>query len=156
MRKPTILAKLSKRELLFIAKILEAVLGGTAIAVLVYATAQIAPAYIKNYEFEGAIRKEIQLAATNPHTAAAITDDVDEKAQDLGLAIEREGIKVTTSQKPVPIPVAGVEAIVASGSPNELPLIGDVSIDVSYAVPVPFPGHTFRWNFHFHADNHSG
>lgn len=29
----------------------------------------------------------------------------------------------------------------------------DVSIDVDYTVPVEFPGYTFNWHFHHHAEN---
>jgi hypothetical protein len=145
----------SKRELQFIGKTAEALLTGIAVGVLVYATIQIAPAYLKNYEFEQAMRKEVQLAAINWRSATAISDEVWEKGHDLGLPVYREGITVTSSKKPVAIPIAGMEAIVASGDRNDLPSVGDVSIDVSYAVPIQFPGHTFRWKFHFRADNHS-
>jgi hypothetical protein len=147
--------ELSKRDLLSIGKALEALLTGVAVGVLVYATVQIAPACLKNYEFEQAMRKEVQLAAINSRPANAISDDVWEKGRDLGIPVDREGITVTSSKEPVAIPIAGVEAIVASGDQNDLPSAGDVSIDVSYSVPIPFPGHTFRWKFHFRADNHS-
>jgi hypothetical protein len=33
-------------------------------------------------------------------------------------------------------------------------MVGTVDIDVSYAVPVEFPGWTVRLSFHLHADDH--
>jgi hypothetical protein len=144
----------SKREFQFIAKGLEALASGIAIGIAVYVTVEILPVCLKNYEFERALRNEAHAGTTHWQSAAAITDDVMEKARDLGLPVDRSEIKVSSTQKPVPVPVEGVEAMVASGG-NDLPMMGDVSVDASFAVPIRFPGHTFHWNFHFHADDRS-
>jgi hypothetical protein len=112
------------------------------------------PAYLTNYEFEQAMRSEVHADTTNWRSASAITDDVWEKAHNLGLPVGKDGIMVSSSKKPMPVPVAGVEAIVASGT-DDLPTMGAVSIDVSYALPLAFPGHTFEWKFHFHFDDHT-
>lgn len=146
--------KLSARELELSAKAVEAMLTGAIIALVVYTTVQIMPTYLKNYEFEKAMRNEVRADTINWRSDSAITEDVWGKAHDLGLPVSKDGIRVSSSQKPLPVPVAGVEAIAASGT-NDLPAIGDVTIDVSYAIPLAFPGHTFEWRFHFHFDDHT-
>ena len=44
------------------------------------------------------------------------------------------------------LPVAD-EALVIDRMANR------IVIDVKYTVPVEFPGYTYQWNFHHHADN---
>ena len=146
--------KFSARELQLGAKAVEAILTGAIIGVAVYTSVQIVPAYFRNYKFEEAMRNEVHADTTNWRSASAITEDVWGKAHDLGLPVSKDGIRVSSSQKPLPVPVAGVEAIVASGT-NDLPAMGDVTIDVSYAIPLAFPGHTFQWKFRFHFDDHA-
>jgi len=146
--------QLSGRELELGAKAVQALLTGAIIGVVVYTTVQIAPAYFKNYEFEKAMRNEVRDDTANWRSDSAIREGVLEKAHDLGLPLAKDGIRVSSSQKPLPLPVAGVEAIVASGN-NDLPAVGDVTIEVSYAIPLAFPGHTFEWTFHFYFDDHT-
>lgn len=147
-------SKLSTREMELSAQALQAMLTGAIIGVAVYTTVQMVPAYFKNYEFEKAMRNEVHADTANWRSSSAITDDVWEKARDLGLPVSKDGIRVSSSQKPLALPVAGVAAIVASGT-DDLPAVGDVTIDVSYAIPLAFPGHTFEWKFHFHFDDHT-
>jgi len=56
-----------------------------------------------------------------------------------------------------------VDAILRKGRDNALPIAEDniklertsssMKIDVEYDVPVVFPGYTYVWHFHHHADN---
>ena len=149
------LMKLSKRAWGLIAQGGQALLAGISIGVLVYAGVQLSSAYLKGYEFEKAARKEAALAAANFRPEDAVREDLMEKAQDLGLPVERENITVTSAQKQAEVPIGAVAAIVANGNQNELPTVGAVNIDVAYQVPIAFPLHTFEMKFHFHADEHT-
>jgi hypothetical protein len=113
---------------------------------------------MKGYEFEKATRKEAQLAAANFTTTDTVRDEILQKAQDLGLAVEPDEINVTAAKKEAQIPVAGVAgvaAIVENGSQNDLPTVAAVNIDVSYKVPIAFPLYTFEMQFRVHADDHT-
>ena len=56
-----------------------------------------------------------------------------------------------------------IAAIVKKAEENNLPVTSEdikirrtanaISIDVDYAVPIDFPGKTFNWQFHAHAEN---
>ena len=56
-----------------------------------------------------------------------------------------------------------METILARAKQLELPIekenvqinrgSGQIAIDVKYSVPVVFPGYTYNWNFHHHAEN---
>ena len=59
-----------------------------------------------------------------------------EKSQDLGLSVPGDGITVASARKEASIPIAGMAAIVENGNQNEVPTVGSVNIDVSYAVPI--------------------
>jgi hypothetical protein len=147
--------KLSRRQWGLVAQGGQALLGGIAVGVLVYSAVQIGSAYMRGYEFEKSARKEAALAAASSKTPDTIRQDILDKAQDLGLAVSGDDIRVTSSQKQAEIPIGAVAAIVANGNQNELPTVGAVNIDISYQVPIVFPLHTFRMRFNVHADEHS-
>jgi hypothetical protein len=56
-----------------------------------------------------------------------------------------------------------IAAIVKKAEENNLPVTAEninirrsanaISIDVDYTVPIDFPGKTFNWAFHAHAEN---
>lgn len=133
----------------------EALLAGIAIGLIIYAGVEITSSYMKNYDFAQAVRKEAQLAATDSRPTDTIREEILDKSQDLGLTVNRESITVVSTRKEAQIPMAGLTAIVANGDQNDLPTVGTVSIDVSYAIPIPFPLHTFNLNFHCHGDDHT-
>ncbi len=147
--------KLSRRAWGYIAQGGQALLAGMCIGVVIYSGAEVGSAYLKGYEFEKATRKEAALAAANSRAPETVREEILAKAQDLGLGIDRDEIKVTSSQKQAEIPLGAVAAIVANGSQNELPAVGAVNIEVSYEIPIVFPLHTFRMKFTVHADEHS-
>ncbi len=80
--------KLSAREWKLILQGGQALLAGILAGVLIYAGVQMSSAYMKGYEFEKATRKEAQLAAANFSTTDTVRDEILQKAQDLGLAVE--------------------------------------------------------------------
>ncbi|MDQ3280715.1 MAG: hypothetical protein M3Q69_04810, partial [Acidobacteriota bacterium] len=55
------------------------------------------------------------------------------------------------------------ESIVAKAEYLDLPVTEDdieierkaaeIKVDVTYTVPVDFPGYTYQWNFHHHTEN---
>lgn len=147
--------KLSAREWKLILQGGQALLAGILAGVLIYAGVQMSSAYMKGYEFEKATRKEAQLAAANFTATDTVRDEILQKAQDLGLAVEPDEIKVTAAKKEAQIPIAGVAAIVENGSQNDLPTVAAVNIDVSYEVPIAFPLYTFEMQFRVHADDHT-
>jgi len=147
--------KLSAREWKLILQGGQALLAGILAGVLIYAGVQMSSAYMKGYEFEKATRKEAQLAAANFTTTDTVRDEILQKAQDLGLAVEPDEINVTAAKKEAQIPVAGVAAIVENGNQNDLPTVAAVNIDISYEVPIAFPLYTFEMKFRVHADDHT-
>ncbi len=146
---------LSRRQWQLVAHGAEALLAGIAIGLIIYAGVEITSSYMKNYDFAQAVRKEAQLAATDSRPTDTIREEILDKSQDLGLTVNRESITVVSTRKEAQIPMAGLTAIVANGDQNDLPTVGTVSIDVSYAIPIPFPLHTFNLNFHCHGDDHT-
>jgi hypothetical protein len=133
----------------------QALLTGVAIGLLLYTGVEIGLSYLRNYEFEQAVRKEAQLAAGDSRPADRIQDDLLEKSQDLGLAIRRESITIVAGQQQAQIPIAAIPAIVANQNQNEFPTVGSVNIDVSYAVPIALPLYTLQLKFHCHGDEHT-
>lgn len=88
-----------------------------------------------------------RLAAINYKPSAAIQEEVYEKGHELGLPIEDGDIQVNSSLKEAPVSSLG--SLLDSASQSST--LGEVGIDVSYAVPLRFPGFSFRLKFHFHA-----
>lgn len=128
---------------------LKALSAGVLIGALGFATWQIVPVYFESYEFQEAAQKEAHLAATNLESDEAIRNELYQKAQDLGLPVEIGNIKVQSTSHE-----SGVNPLDTMLDPSAKPItVGNVDIDVSYAVPVKFPGWTFHLNFQFHADD---
>jgi hypothetical protein len=143
--------KTNLENLRLIKTALQAWVTGLILGVIGYALFQVVPVYMESYQLEEASRKEARLASANWKSDAAVQDVVFEKAGDLGLPVDRQDIHVASSVRDKP--VNGVVALL--GADGEPATIADVDIDVSYSVPVVFPGHTFYLKFRFHADDHS-
>jgi hypothetical protein len=133
----------------------EALLAGVGLGLVLYTGIQIAGSYMKNHDFQEAVKHEAQLAASDSRPAANIRQELLEKSQEMGLRVNPDDINVVSARKEAQIPVAGLSALVENGNQNDLPTVGSVNIDVNYAVPVEFPLYTLRLNFHLHADDHT-
>jgi hypothetical protein len=121
------------------------------LGVIGYAIFQIVPLYIESYKLEDAARREARLASADWKSDATVQDVIYQKAQDLGLPVDRQEINVASSIRDTP--VSGVVAVI--GTATEIATVANVNIDVSYTVPVAFPGHTFYLKFHFHGNDRS-
>lgn len=146
---------LTPRQWKLVATALQALGAGVAIGVVIYSGVVIASSYLKTHEFEEALKKEARLAASDSRSSENVREELLDKSRELGLPIRLEDIAVVSGSKPADIPVAGMAAIVENPNQNELPTVGSVNIEVSYAVPISFPMYTFQLKFHLHADEHS-
>ena len=91
------------------------------LGVVAYVGIKFIPVYVANYEMENYIHDlAIQMSA-RPTTAEAIQDNVVSKAQDLGLPITKEDVKVRITTR--------------------------VTIDLDYQVPIDLKVYT--WVLHF-------
>jgi hypothetical protein len=133
----------------------EALLAGAGLGLVLYTGMQIAGSYMKNHDFQQAVKREAQLAASDSRPAENIRQELLEKSREMGLQVNPDDIDVVSTRKEAQIPIAGLSSMVANGNQNDLPTVGSVNIDVSYAVPVEFPLYTLRLNFHLHADDHT-
>jgi hypothetical protein len=143
-------ARPNARRLEFLVTLLKAFAIGMVLGAPAFICMEIAPIYVKSYEFREATRREARLAASNQESEQAIRGDLYQKAQDLGLPVEMQGIKVRAAATEAPATMTQLmdpESHEAS--------TGLVEIEVSYAVPIQFPGYTLRLNFHLHADERS-
>jgi hypothetical protein len=129
----------------------QAWITGLMLGVIGYAIFQIAPVCMESYKLEDAVHREERLASADWKSDETVQDVIYQKAQDLGLPVDRQEINVASSIRDTP--VSGVVAVI--GTAREIATVADVNIDVSYTVPVAFPGHTFYLKFHFHADDRS-
>jgi hypothetical protein len=118
-----------------IAGALGALSAGLVIGSLGFAALQIVPIYFKSYEFENAARREARLAAASLRSDDAIRDDVYQKAQNLGLPVDRGNIKVRAVARD-----SGASTLDSFLDPSATPnMVENVDMNVSYAVPVEFP-----------------
>ena len=99
--------------------------------VAIFVSVALIPPYWANYQFEDAIKTEALMATYSTKTEDAIRDSVYKRAQDFGVPLEKEKIKVTH--------------LGANGT-------GSVTIEVPYAVTVSIPGYPIVLNFD--ANNH--
>lgn len=128
-------------------------LAGIVLGLAAYVCVQIAPAYVKNYELGSAARREARLAAVDFKSNEVIQGSIYDKARELGLPVEMEQIRVA-SVVTVSAPDA-LASLMDAGAAPQSSTKASLDIEVSYSVPVEFPGWTFHLNFHLHADDHS-
>lgn len=84
------------------------------------------PIKVKAAEMRDVVQDESR--AAGQRTDKVITETILAKAKQLGLPIEKENIEIVR-------------------------ITNQISVDVKYTVPVVFPGYTYTWNFHHHAEN---
>lgn len=119
------------------------------LAIIGYGSGQIIPIYMKNYELEQATRKAVQIAVLNWRSEEDVQEAVYEKAQELGVPVERDAINIQATVRQ-----AGPASVSEMADPSAQPTArASVNVDVAYAVPVDFPGCTFRLKMHFHIDD---
>lgn len=99
---------------------------------MVFGAIQIIPPYFANYQFQDAIETESRFALTGypKRSQDDIQNEVFKKAQDLGLPVKHDDIKVDMTT-------------------------GTVAISTDYSVPIDLKVYQFTLQFHPHADNHS-
>jgi hypothetical protein len=130
------------------AALLKGLLIGLAIGVAILLGLELLPAYIKSYELSLAAEKAARLASTNWRSTEAVGDAVSEKAQDLGLPVERNQIAVRSAL--MQAEGAGLDSLT---EPDEHEaVLANVDIEVSYVVPVELPWYTLHLKLHLHAD----
>jgi hypothetical protein len=102
------------------------------VGALVFTAFKIVPVYVANYQFQDAIETESRFAlASYPRKSPDdVRDDIAKKAQDLGIPMKPEDIRIEMSN-------------------------GNVSIALDYVVPIDLKFYQLTLQFHPHADNHS-
>ncbi len=143
--------RFAKQNLDLIATVLKALLTGVVLGVLIFGILQVVPIYVKSYEFEQATKKEARLAATNLESGPFIQEDIYQKARQIGVPVEKQQISVDSGARESHL--ISPDSVLDPSVPATL--TGIVNIEVSYAVPVRFPGYTLELRFHFHADDRS-
>jgi hypothetical protein len=137
----------------YLATPLNGFLVGVLLALAGYASVQIVPVYIKSYELSAAARRAAQLAAVDFQSNQAIQGAIYDKAQELGLPVQMNQIQV---QSTVSESVAGsIETLMDPAAADHVERKATLKIEVSYSVPVEFPGWELRLKFHLHADDRS-
>lgn len=97
-----------------------------------YAGFKIVPAYVNDYQFQDSIQQESQFALSSypKKSPDDIRSDVFKKAQELGLPVKNEDVRVVVS---------------------------NTNVDISTDYSVTFDLSVYQWTheFHHHADNHT-
>jgi len=101
-------------------------IGIIFVVVAIFVSVALIPPYWANYQFEDAIKTEALMATNSTKTEDAIRDSVYKRAQDFGVPLEKEKIKVTH--------------VGANGT-------GSVTIEAPYSVTVNIPGYPIVLNF---------
>lgn len=105
----------------------KAIFALVVLAVVAFLGAKIIPVYVNNYELNDYI-SQLAIRATVGHASAdAVQNDVVQKAQDLGLPVTRDNVKVSIGSK--------------------------VTIDIDYNVPVDLKVYTLTLHFTPSAEN---
>lgn len=99
---------------------------------MAFAAIQIVPPYFANYQFQDAIETESRFALTGypKRSQDDIQNEIFKKAQDLGIPVKHDDIKVDMTT-------------------------GTVGISTDYSVPIDLKVYQFTLQFHPHADNHT-
>ncbi len=97
-----------------------------------YAGVKVIPIYVENYQFQDSIEAESRFALTGYPKKGPddVRSDIYKKAQELGLPVKSEDIRVTMNS-------------------------GSVEIDVDYSITFDLAVYQWTHDFHPHADNHT-
>jgi cell division protein FtsL len=85
------------------------------------------PVKVKAADLRETVFNEAKSAGT--HRDSRIREGILDKAKKLGLPVEDQNIEIVRDNN------------------------NSISVDVKYTVPVAFPGYTYQWEFHHHAEN---
>jgi hypothetical protein len=102
------------------------IFGIFVIVAAIYLGVELVPPYYTNYEFQDAINNAALLATNSGRSDEAIQEGVFKQAQQLGIQISQEDIKVQRT---------GAQ------------FTGSVSIEVPYTIHVNMPGYPFDLHF---------
>lgn len=97
-----------------------------------YASFKVVPIYVDNYQLQDSIETESRFALTGypKRTPDDVRNDVLKKAQELGLPLKPEDIRVSMNN-------------------------GSVEIGADYSVTFDLAVYQWTHDFHLHADNHT-
>ena len=84
------------------------------------------PVKVKAADMRDVVQKEAR--AAGQHSDKMIAETILARAKQLELPVDKENIEVRRTS-------------------------GEIIVDVKYTVPIVFPGYTFNWDFHHHAQN---
>jgi hypothetical protein len=87
---------------------------------------KVIPVKVKNASLRAAITDEAKSAGT--HNDATIQQYILAKAQEEGLPVTTEDIQIRRGSN-------------------------EISVDVTYTVPIQFPGYTYNWHIEHHVSN---
>jgi hypothetical protein len=93
-----------------------------------FAAVKIVPPEFANYQMQDSMETEARFAIANRKPVEEIRDDIWKKAQELGIPVKRDDIKVVTNQS-------------------------TIEISINYTVPIDLQVYQFNLDFHPHADN---
>lgn len=101
-------------------------IGILVVAVAIFVSVALIPPYWSNYQFEDAIKTEAMMATNSSKTEDAIRDSVYKRAQDFGVTLDKDKIKV--------------QHVGQNGT-------GSVTIEAPYTVTVNIPGYPITLSF---------
>ena len=113
---------------------LKLVFGLFTIVAVVYLTAELAPPFFANYQFEDVIKTEAQMGTYSNRSDDALRDEIYKKALELDVPIAKDQIKIRR--------VGSAYA-------------GSVSIEAPYSVHLNLPGYPLDLNFNPSSSNKS-
>ena len=102
------------------------VVGLLLLLAAIFVAYKMVPIKVKAAELRGEVVDEAKHAGTR--NDEQITKAILRKAEQTGLPVSRDNIRISRSSNMI-------------------------RVDVEYVVPVEFPGFTYEWNFHHSAEN---
>lgn len=101
-------------------------IGLIVLAIAVFIAWKMIPVKVKAAELRQVVSDEAKAAGT--HDDAKIRGAIMQKVFDTKLPVTEEDIHISRAH-------------------------GDITVDVEYTVPIDFPGFTYKWHLHHHAEN---
>lgn len=102
------------------------VVGLLLLVIVVFIAYKMIPVKVKAADLRQTVVDEAKSAGT--HNDDLILHSILKKAQDSGLPVTEDQVKIDRG-------------------------VSTIKVDVDYTVPVQFPGFTYNWHFHHHAEN---
>ena len=100
--------------------------GLIILAIAIFIAWKMIPVKVKAAELRQVVSDEAKAAGT--HDDNKIMGAIMEKVHDNGLPVTAENVHISRAH-------------------------GEITIDVEYVVPIAFPGFTYQWHLHHHANN---